>query len=134
MALNFSSTSSQRLGTRSAFKGSRPRPCISRAPVRRHNRQALVVRAGLFDFLTPKPAAPAVNPRAQEKTEELIDLCSGTSVGSKASPAVKEQIEELVSIWGRVQADTCQGLAQQQRPAADAQRQAGCSAIMVYEV
>lgn len=97
MALKFGSTSSHRVGTSRAFKGSRPRPCVSRPAVARNSRQALVVRAGLFDFLTPKVATATVNPRAEEISEELIDICSRTAVGSKATPAIKEQIEELVS-------------------------------------
>jgi hypothetical protein len=40
--------------------------------------------------------APAVNPRAQELSEALIDICSSTAAGSKASPTTKQEIEELV--------------------------------------
>lgn len=40
--------------------------------------------------------SPAVNPRAQELSEALIDICSSTEAGSKASSTTKQEIEELV--------------------------------------
>lgn len=94
MASLLGSTSTSRMSVSKAFGASRPRPVVSRAPV---SRKVVVVRAGLFDFLAPKPAAPAVNPRAQELSEALIDICSSTAAGSKASSTTKQEIEELVA-------------------------------------
>lgn len=50
-----------------------------------------------FSFFTPKPAAPAVNPRAAELVEEVIALCQGTDAGLKASPPKKEAIAAAVA-------------------------------------
>eukprot|EP00882_Tetradesmus_deserticola_P030072 GHRQ01033731.1.p1 GENE.GHRQ01033731.1~~GHRQ01033731.1.p1 ORF type:complete len:230 (+),score=61.77 GHRQ01033731.1:960-1649(+) len=94
MASLLGSTSTSRVGVSRAFGRSRPRTVVARAPA---GRKVLLVRAGLFDFLAPKPAAPAADPRAQELSEALIDICSGTATGSKASPTTKQEIEELVA-------------------------------------
>jgi hypothetical protein len=37
-----------------------------------------------------------VDPRAQELSEALIDICSSTAAGSKASATTKQEIQELV--------------------------------------
>jgi hypothetical protein len=56
MASLLGSTSTSRVSASRALGVSRPRPAVARAPA---GRKVLVVRAGLFDFLAPKPAAPA---------------------------------------------------------------------------
>lgn len=79
--------------TRSA--GARPL-VVRRVAGTRGSRKQVAVNA-LFSFLTPKaPAAPKVDPRAGELVDELIDICSRTAAGSKASDSTKEQIAELV--------------------------------------
>lgn len=77
------------------------RPPAARLPTRRvvavrPSRKQVQARA-FFNFLAPKaPSKATVDPRAEELVDDLIDLCSRTDAGAKASPAVKEQIAELV--------------------------------------
>lgn len=70
------------------------RAASSRKPVARGS--AITTRAGLFDFLTPR-AAPAKRNRAEDIVDQLLQLTQGTDGGIKASSAVKEGVEELVS-------------------------------------
>jgi hypothetical protein len=59
--------------------------------------RAVAARAGLFGFMTPKPAAAApVSQRANEIVEELVDICRGTDAGAKVPAGRREQIAELV--------------------------------------
>lgn len=80
-----------------AARVARPRPVS--APACRRRNGTVAVRA-FFNFLAPKTAAPVADPRRDELAEELVSICEPTDAGSKAAPAVKEQIEELVRAKG----------------------------------
>lgn len=60
-------------------------------------RQATPIRAALFDFLNKTGASPKRSSRANEIVDELLEITERTEAGIKASPAVREQVEELVS-------------------------------------
>lgn len=76
------------------------RPAPAKILIRKSRTATVAVKA-FFSFLQPKVAAPVVDPRRDLLAEELISVCEGTDGGSKASPDVKDQIEELVSMLPR---------------------------------
>ena len=67
---------------------------FTRQPPRR--RVCQPVSAGLFDFLSGGGGAPSK--RAVELVDELIEKAEGTGGGSRASPAKREEISELVRL------------------------------------
>ncbi|EFJ43883.1 hypothetical protein VOLCADRAFT_106656 [Volvox carteri f. nagariensis] len=67
------------------------------------SRRAAVECQAFFNFFTPKPAAaaPIVDPRAKPLVERLIALTRGTDAGAKASPALKEEIADVITELSR---------------------------------
>ncbi len=90
---------SQALHVQSSHRLAAGRLAPQRAAPHRHSvgrQQRLVVAAGFLNFLTPKAAAPKVDERGRELAEALVELCESTSEGSKATPLMRDEIEELV--------------------------------------
>jgi len=79
------------------FRAARPRPAHVRAPVapRSVQRRTVQVQA-FFNFLAPKSAAAAANPKAKELSETLLEIATQTKPGAPVSPVTKAEIEELV--------------------------------------
>ncbi len=58
------------------------------------SRRSSVAVSAFFSFLAPK--APKADPRAGEIVDNLVDICTGTDAGAKASDSRRAEIEELV--------------------------------------
>jgi hypothetical protein len=66
---------------------------VLRCAPRVASRRPVVVKA-LFNFLAPKAETKGKDPRAEELSEQLIDLC----VRAKGSANVRDDVEELVRV------------------------------------
>ena len=81
----------------SSLKGTGLRPSPARQAAPRAPRALAVSPAAMFGFLAPaKTAAGTRRGRKDEIVDELIELTERTNAGLKASPALKERVEELV--------------------------------------
>lgn len=83
----------------SSLKGTGLR-CPARQAAPRAPRELVVSPAAMFGFLAPAKGAGTRRGRKDEIVDELIELTERTNAGLKASPALKERVEELVRRCG----------------------------------